>query len=307
MNDIKKLFQGMSSWMQLIFLLLFVFASYIILAVIIAFIMLAMGVDITNPMAMMESTSFLRISLFVQSPILFFLPACLWGFLFNNNIGDGLKINKVPDIRFVILGVLLIIVIQPFISFTGYYNDKLALPESLSWLERMMRSMEDTAAAQFDQLLSGRSFVDLILNLVLIAVFAGICEEFLFRGALQQIFRKIIGNYHITVWLTSFIFSAIHLQFYGFVPRLILGAVLGYLFIWSANLWVPVLVHTLNNAFSVVLYHIYGKEALSQSSSDTFGVGDTSWGALVSIALSVLIMIYMSKMYLRRSIEQGEI
>lgn len=307
MEGLKTLFKGMSSWVQLIFLVFFVLIGIMVLNVIILVALFLMGFDPSKPMNLMQSVDFLRLNLFAQSPLIFLFPAVLWAYLFTDGMGEGLKIDRFPKWKFLVLGVVLIIIIQPFISFVGYYNNRLVLPESLHWLEVMMRTMEDSAAQTLNLLLENKSPLDIILGFILIAVFAGICEEFFFRGALQQIFKRIIGNYHVAVWLTAIIFSAIHMQFYGFVPRVILGALLGYLFVWSGNLWVPIIIHTLNNALSVAAYYIWGAEALSSDSVESFGTGNTLWVSLVSIVLTVLVMIYMSRLHLRQRVEQGDI
>ncbi|MFV0468894.1 MAG: type II CAAX prenyl endopeptidase Rce1 family protein [Dysgonomonas sp.] len=307
MDEIRKQFREMSSWTQLIFLGVFTFAGIILLNLIVLIAIPFFGLNPTDPIGLAGSANYIKFILLVQSPLIFLMPACLWSYMFKEKITTGLRINKFPEWQFLILGIALIFIIQPIVSFTGYYNSKLVLPEAFAPIENMMRSMEDQSAAMLKPLISDMSVSGLIINLTLIAVMAGICEEFFFRGALQQILRRIIGNYHVTVWVTAFIFSAIHLQFYGFIPRLILGALLGYLFVWSANLWVPVIMHTLNNSFSIIGYHIYGYEIMSSDSNTVFGVGDTWWATAGSGALTIFIMIYLAKLYLRRSVEEGKI
>jgi membrane protease YdiL (CAAX protease family) len=98
-----------------------------------------------------------------------------------------------------------------------------------------------------------------ILSVIIIAIIPGIGEELLFRGFLQNIFRKIIQNDHVAVWLAAFFFSFIHFQFYGFIPRFLLGALFGYLYLWSGNLIIPITAHFLNNFVSLFSLYIYQK------------------------------------------------
>jgi membrane protease YdiL (CAAX protease family) len=43
------------------------------------------------------------------------------------------------------------------------------------------------------------------------------------------------------------------MQFYGFFPRFALGVLLGYMYLWSGTLWLPILAHFINNAGAVIL------------------------------------------------------
>ena len=89
------------------------------------------------------------------------------------------------------------------------------------------------------------------MNILIIAIMAGIGEELMFRGVIQKILIGWTKDIHLGILYTAIIFSTIHFQFYGFVPRMILGMVLGYLYIWSKSLWVPVIAHAINNALTV--------------------------------------------------------
>ena len=101
-------------------------------------------------------------------------------------------------------------------------------------------------------MLAGRGIITLFFNLIVIAVAAGITEEFLFRGALQRIIEKWTYNHHIIIWSAAIIFSTFHMQFFGFLPRMLLGAYFGYLLYWTRNIWIPVFAHFVNNAIAVI-------------------------------------------------------
>jgi len=302
MNSIKNIFQGMSSWVQLLFLGILFIAGLILTN----FITIAFSMYYTGNMDMMQaiveamkSANLVRVLQFIQQILAFILPAFICVYLFQNKTLDYLKINKLPDNKFLALSIALIIVIQPIISFTSYYNQMIELPESLSWLENWMRSTQESNDALMELLLTGDSITTLLVNLFIIAFMAGLSEELFFRGALQQVFNKITTNYHIAVWITAFIFSAIHMQYLGFVPRLLLGAILGYLFVWSGNLWIPIVVHFFNNAMSVLLYRFYyGTEEYQQF--EEMGVGNYVWLTVLSVFLTGAIISFMYKDYIKR-------
>ena len=148
---------------------------------------------------------------------------------------------------------------MPFISLITHVNQLLTLPHWLSGLEYWMQNLEKSAQETTNLLLAGTSIWAYFGNILVVGVFAAVAEEFFFRGALQQLLVKLFKNKHVGVWMTAFIFSMMHLQFYGFLPRFVLGLLLGYLFVYSKNLWIPILIHFLNNAL-VVTFNFFFRE-----------------------------------------------
>lgn len=291
----NKIFLRMSSWSQLFFLLLFTFGG-LILATLITVI--AGGGSIEK----LQSIDFLRVMQIVQASCLFLLPACLCAYLFHERPLSYLKVNTPFDFKFLFFSLILIIAIQPIISFTGYYNGLMTFPESLAPLEKWMRDMEDSTNALMELLLTTDSISILLLNIFVVAILAGITEEFFFRGSMQQIFKRICKNRHIAVWITAFIFSFIHFQFYGFIPRLVLGAVLGYIFLWSGNIWIPVIVHAVNNLISVLIFHFYHGTPLYDK-LETIGTGSTLWVTAISLVISGVILFLLSREYSKNNPE----
>ena len=99
---------------------------------------------------------------------------------------------------------------------------------------------------------------------------------------------------HIAIWITAFIFSAVHMQFYGFVPRMLLGALFGYMFVWTGSLWVPVLMHFVNNGIAVVVNYLIDNQGLASDSknwADTIGAGSTWWLGVLSLIVAVVLVI----------------
>ena len=284
----KEIFLRMSSWSQLFFLCLFSFCGLVIAA----FLSLLIGTATGS----LESLDFMKVMQVVQVSLIFLMPSLLCAYLFHKSAPRFLKINKAIDGKFLLLSILLIFAIQPLIAFTGYYNSQLTLPESMAGLERIMKMMEEQTQMLIEKMLTTNSVIILLVNLFVIAITAGVTEEFFFRGSLQQTIKKICKNGHVAVWVTAFIFSFIHLQFYGFVPRLLLGALLGYIFLWSGNLWIAVIVHAINNTIGILIFHFFYNTPIYEK-LETFGVGNTLWATVVSIFLSGTILAILSREY----------
>ena len=156
-----------------------------------------------------------------------------------------------------------------------------------------MKASEEATAKQIGFMLKRNTVQDLFLNLVLIAVFAGVGEELFFRGVLQRLFIKIFKNPWAGILVTAFIFSAIHLQFYGFIPRFILGILLGLLYWYSGSLWPSIIAHFVYDAFAVVM--IWFNPALAEQDSVTVSLGNQTLLAAISLILIIIIVILMKK------------
>lgn len=166
--------------------------------------------------------------------------------------------NNGKMVREIAFALLAFCVSYPFASYLSRWNSGMELPEWMSGVEQTMRSMEDAAMETTGLLLSGRTIGALLLNLVIVAAMAAISEELFFRGALQQFLMEKFRNGHAAIWLTALLFSMVHFQFYGFLPRLFLGAMLGYLFLYTRNLWMPIIFHFVNNATVILLNFFWG-------------------------------------------------
>lgn len=182
----------------------------------------------------------------------FLLPALILAWLCSNQPKKYLSIGKIPTIEVFLLTFLSVLLLNPAISLTGWLNQQMELPTFMSGIENWMRAQEGEAEKLTRLLLSEKGISALIANLLVVALAAGITEEFLFRGALQRILGKWSPNHHLVIWISASIFSAFHMQFYGFLPRMLLGAYFGYLLYWSRNIWIPVFAHFTNNALAII-------------------------------------------------------
>lgn len=190
-----------------------------------------------------------------------------------------------------LLGVGIMVTAIPLINSMVAWNESIRLPESLRGLEQWIQQTE----AQAELLLQGfltyknGAWQVLLLNLLVLAILPGIGEELAFRGVLQSLFR----NRHVAVWVTAFVFSFVHFQFYGFIPRLLLGALFGYVLLWSGRLGLCMLMHATNNALSVLVFYLGTyRWHLSQAEIDAIGTQHTWWLTLVCTPV-LLLLIYL--------------
>lgn len=204
-----------------------------------------------------DDIPFLRYLLITQHISLFIIPGVLLIYKEKNIIKSSFQIFTMPDLQDLAYVTILAFCLIPVTGITGELNSGMELPEWLSGVENWMRGKETMAGKLFDILLTPDNIGSLIINLFMIALLPAIGEELIFRGVFQRILTKIFSSGYVAVMISAFIFSALHLQFYGFVPRFILGLVYGYLFLWSGTLWLPVIAHFINNALSVIITWIH--------------------------------------------------
>jgi len=208
-----------------------------------------------------------------------------------------LQARRIPGGRVILYSAIIMLVAVPLVYFLAYLNQQMSLPEALSGLEEWMRRTEDAAAQMTEQLLNVTSWQGLLFNLFMIAVIPAIGEEFIFRGALQRIFHQWFGNVHVAVIVAGVIFSAIHLQFYGFLPRALLGIMLGYMFVITGNIWVPVFAHFFNNAAAVTM-HFYIYNSGMDVDMDSMGAHSLS---IIPAAISLVVVYILFRMMQFRS------
>ena len=238
-----------------------------------------------NPFAAVgeKNILFLKYILISQQISFFIVPAII----ILNKLKQGhqtvLRDMKIPQINEIVLVVVLAFCIFPITGFTGELNATMHLPDWLSGVEQWMTKKEESAARLLDSIMTQDTFLVVILNVMMIAVLPAIGEEMIFRGVFQKILSDLFRSGHLAIWITAFLFSAFHFQFFGFVPRFILGLVFGYLFFWSGTLWLPIISHFINNAVPVIGACIYGWDKVNVLSDIPL------WKQMVVLPLPVLI------------------
>jgi membrane protease YdiL (CAAX protease family) len=239
--------------------------------------------------------TFLRGLLIIQFFALFIIPVFLFARFCDSQPTQYLGLRPVKPAYiipvYIVLGVIVLILALPFVDWTGTINHEL-IPETTA-VGKWMKASEEAAAQQIGFLLKRNSVQDLFLNLLFVAVFAGVGEELFFRGVIQRLFIKLFKNAWAGILVTAFIFSAIHLQFYGFIPRFILGILLGLIYWYSGSLWPAIIAHFAYDAFAVIM--IWFNPALAEEESVAVSLGNKSVLAAISLVVVIVIVIVMKK------------
>jgi membrane protease YdiL (CAAX protease family) len=248
--------------------------------------------NIENP----QSINLLKLLQIFQSIGIFVVPPIILGYLFQKNIKSYLKLNFNPHFKTYILTVLIMIVSVPFINLLAELNSKIAFPDFLSSVEQWMQQKEAEATKITEAFLNVKTYSAFLLNVFMIAIIPAVGEEFLFRGVFQRIFADWTKNIHLGIIISAFFFSAMHVQFYGFFPRMLMGVLFGYLFVWSGSIWIPILAHFINNFFAILVSFFIYRGTLNKN-VETFGnSSDTVVYAIISIAICVfLVYLFFNK------------
>ncbi len=234
----------------------------------------------------------------IQTAAVFLLPPLCMAYLWSE---QPLKWLKVKGERLKVKGeilyaVILMLVALPAINLLGHLNQQMTLPAFLEPLEAWMKAAEENAKVLTEQFLNVTTISGLIINILLMALLPAVAEELTFRGVLINLFQakgerqkaKGEGIPHIAIWCSAILFSAIHLQFYGFVPRMLMGALFGYMLVWTGSLWIPILMHFTNNAMAVILYFVALRQGWNMDKVDAIGTNDTLWLGVVSMVITIV-------------------
>lgn len=196
-----------------------------------------------------------------------------------------------PKIFLLAIVVAIMITSMPFMEWSAVWNQKMILPNFLKGLERWMKEKEDAAMQMTIALITVRNHWDFVVNLIMIAVLPAIGEELFFRAGLQGSLKKMFGNPHLAIWIAAIIFSAIHMQFYGFLPRMLLGAGFGYLYYYSGSIWYAMLAHFINNAYAVCAALYMQVHHMPLDNADE-PIGFPWYGYLISAIITITLFKY---------------
>lgn len=206
----------------------------------------------------LSHTNSLRLTQFVASVIVFIGTPCVFFYLTAKpscSFAEFFKLNKKNDTILYILAIVALFSLTPLVNYTAYINEQMTLPECLKEIEDALKKMEDLAKDLTLELLKSDSGLIFIVNLIVIAAAPAIGEEMMFRGALQKTLHKRFSPFWAII-ITSIIFSAMHFQFYGFIPRFLLSVFLGMLYYFSGSIKLNMVAHFTNNAMAVIVYRI---------------------------------------------------
>ena len=257
------------------------------------FIMLIL-VSVVSALLMGQDNAFsvkgIRILTIVQDILVFILPAILAAFVATRLPASLLTVNVRPRLFSVAMAIIILVTSMPAMELIIQWNNGIHLPESLRGIEEALRGMEEAASSSISALSGGNSVGDLIVSILIIGILTGIAEELFFRGALQNLFMTMPKvKKHFVIWAVAVIFSFMHFQFFGFIPRVLLGAYFGYLIWWTGSVWVPIIAHAFNNSMVVLVSWLAvgngSADAIDGTASLTIG---NDW---ITILLSVFVTI----------------
>ena len=312
-NKLASLYGGHRPWTAFLVLLLFVFIGMFVGQFIGLLAMLpfaGVGLEalsspnflsdmMTNPAykrAIMIMNASVAICAFIVAPLVYLYAYAKkpLSIFFNNN-----NIITIPLLLTIFIVVAFMTVNSIFIE----WNAKMELPEFLGGFEAWAKRLEEQAQVLTQMMTRFDNKVDFALALIVIGLVPAVGEELLFLGLIQNQLLGIAKNAHVAIWLAAIIFSAFHFQFYGFVPRVLLGALFGYLYYWSGNLLVPIVAHLINNGLTLLLLYMYqhGAIVFDIESETSVPLGNI----IFSLVLGVALMVYFRRYFAVRVRNHG--
>lgn len=232
----------------------------------------------------------------------FLFVSLIFVYLLGEQSKKYLLLGSVPKLNQFLLVPFLMLSSALVIGGIQEWNAHIHLPAALSNLEAIFRDLEDRAQLQTDMFLQVDTIGGLLINILIICVIAAIGEELLFRGVIQQTIFQATKRPHLAIWISAVLFSMIHLQFFGFFPRVLLGAVMGYLLYYSNSIWTPVWAHFLNNFITVVGYYLIQAGNLNETAKEPA----PWWISLIALPFVYLLFRYFIRNGTTQSIPDGE-
>lgn len=242
-----------------------------------------------------QTATTLRIATLINDIIMFVMPPVICAVIYSYRPAEYLRVESAPGLTPLILAVGTMICSIPMMNMIIEWNEGLSLPSSFAAMESWMREAEQRAGDTVNTLMGGSSAGSLTLSILIVGVLAGFSEELFFRGGIQRLLVSGHVNPHVAIWVTAFLFSAIHLQFFGFFPRLLLGAFFGYLLYWTKNLWVPIVCHILNNSIVATVTWMTARGSATSGGLNEIGTAVSAHQLLwVTVSIIMTFMLLMT-------------
>ncbi len=237
------------------------------------------------------ATKFIQI---IGSVGTFIIPAFIFSFLFEGDFCSYFRFRSPTSSMALLLTVMMMIVIIPFINYLAELNMRIEFP--VKALDQFLRTLENEAEKMMRAFTSTGTFQGLLVNLLMIGIIAAVGEELIFRGLLQRLLTGMVKNRHVGIVLTAALFSAFHFQFFSFLPRFVLGLILGYLMLYGRSIWYPILAHFVNNTMSVIYYYFNSRG----NSDDMLEEIGTSNMIPVAALISLMVFLFLSVLWYYR-------
>lgn len=302
MNQFRTYFTQAPAAIQL--LLLFALslmgaAIFSYMALVAIHLMHGLGIEqlqemIAQPIHAQQASVFKIFQVFTSVGI-FLVPAMIFSQLMSERPDAYLHLNKKIKWLVLLAVILLFVAISPVTDALMWLNAEVRLPAFLSSFEADMRSASERSQALMQTLVQMNNFTDFGINLLVMAALPAIAEEFFFRGVMQKIIQDRTNKIHLSVWVTALAFALMHQQFYAMLPLVALGALLGYLKVWTGSLWASIAAHFVNNALIVVVLYFTD---VNMSDMSDIAVPDLMWllpSALVCFGLGRYLFVKRTK------------
>ncbi|WP_158618059.1 CPBP family intramembrane glutamic endopeptidase [Chitinophaga lutea] len=228
----------------------------------------------------------LKIVQLLYTLVSFMVPALVFAYLAHPRPAVYMGLSARPKYLQLALAILVILCALPLVNVLGEWNS--------TWpVSKQMRDLEELATKQTKLLLNMPDIGSMLFNLLLLALLPAIAEEVFFRGVLQRVLTPMVKNGWVAAIIAAVIFSAIHMQFLGFMPRLLLGFLMGAIYFVTGNLWLAIAGHFVNNGLQVVLVYLYQAKVISYDATQDEHV-PAVYGALSALVAGILIWrLYM--------------
>jgi membrane protease YdiL (CAAX protease family) len=231
----------------------------------------------------------------ISTIVIFVVPAIVYAKIAQRHKPlHQLSVNTNFNIKQVLLTVLIMGAALLLGGWLAEINKAIPVGEELT---KIFRALEDTYTSQILLMANMQSWQDFFVALLVIAVAPAVVEELFFRGALQTATQHWLKHPLAAILITSFLFSSIHFSWYGFLPRMALGVVLGYIFYYSQNIWLPIIGHFINNALALVQLFIITRNGNVSKATLQAEMNATMplWMGAIGLLLVVALLVQFKK------------
>lgn len=266
-----------------------------ILSFVVMFIFTGIVSGLFSSIGLTERIRVLSVSV-IQGLLAFVFPTLLTWILTSSEPAVSIGLREQISGRLWLWIISLYIIAYPALCQTVFWNEHMSLPDSMAGLEATWRKWEEAGAKTTNEILSVSSIGAMIVNVLIVGLFTGFAEEMFFRAGFQKLMIQSGLHPGIAIWLAALIFSAVHMQFFGFVPRLLLGAMFGYVYYRTGSIWASALLHGINNSIVVVSTWLAALGIISENVDDIFiNASGFPWIFVASSAITIIFLIYTAK------------
>jgi membrane protease YdiL (CAAX protease family) len=198
-----------------------------------------------------------------------------------------------------VLGIIILTpLLQSYLYIQNYFIEQWAeSSQFINSIKILLDSLNELIEKTFGNLIHADNLLEMLLVIITISIVPAICEEVMFRGYIQRSFGFKFKP-HIAAILTAVFFALYHFNPYGLIPLAIIGFYLGFAAYTSQSLFIPIILHFLNNFFAVMLYFIIGDDELFQSNvSDAASLNTNVIYFFLMLFLFLALMFFIRNYY----------